>query len=40
MELITKSQMEKLVENGRDPDGDHRPVVKIFTPDAGCTWLL
>ena len=32
--------MEKLVENGKEPDEDHRPVVKIFTPVAGCAWLL
>jgi hypothetical protein len=23
-----------------DPDIDFKPVVKLFTPDAQCTWLL
>ena len=40
MELITKPQMEQLKENGRKPGEDYPPVVKIFTPDAGATWLL
>lgn len=28
---------------GRDSERgyiDHKPVVKLFTPDAGCTWLI
>ena len=40
MKLVTKEQMEKLLENGRNSDRDHVPVVKIFTPDANATWLL
>ena len=51
MKLLTTSLREKLLSNGRanrDADGlprdqgyiDHKPVVKLFTPDAGCTWLL
>jgi hypothetical protein len=51
MKLLTTSLREKLLANGRanrDADGiprergyiDHKPVVKLFTPDAGCTWLL
>ncbi len=40
MNLFTKAQREKLLANGRDRDQDHPPVVKLFTPDAGCTWLL
>ena len=24
----------------REPEPDFLPVVKLFTPDAGCTWLL
>jgi hypothetical protein len=51
MKLLTTSLREKLLANGRanrDTDGiprergyiDHKPVVKLFTPDAGCTWLL
>jgi hypothetical protein len=27
-------------EGGAPPDADFLPVVKLFTPDAGCTWLL
>jgi hypothetical protein len=39
MKLFTKVQFEKLIANGRasaiDPNADHWPVVKLFTPDAG-----
>ena len=46
--LITKAQSEKLMRNGkkqrqtRDTGEtiDFKPVVKLFTPDAQCTWLL
>jgi hypothetical protein len=49
MELITKAQTEQLLANGRaqraaidrDADAlDFEPVVKLFTPDAPCTWLF
>ncbi len=49
MDLITAELRERLLENGRTnaariaDDGntiDFRPVVKLFTPDANCTWLL
>ena len=49
MKLLTKSITEALLRNGRiraalEEDGraeaDFIPVVKLFTPDAGCTWLL
>jgi len=45
MELITKQQRQQLEAQwraSRESDGaiDHRPVVKLFTPDAGATWLL
>jgi hypothetical protein len=48
MELITAELRERLLEQGRKqapvrgtPDEiDFRPVVKLFTPDANCTWLL
>jgi len=45
MKLITKDQHERMLANGRESaesEGgiDHWPVVKLFTPDAGCTWLL
>lgn len=43
--LLTKDQAAQLLKNGvesKDSDGglDHPPVVKLFTPDAQCTWLL
>lgn len=42
--LITDEQTAQLLANGRqsieNPDLDPRPVVKLFTPDAGATWLL
>jgi hypothetical protein len=49
MTLITKEQFEQLQANGRaqraaiDGEGkalDFKPVVKLFTPDVGATWLL
>ena len=40
MNLFTKAQFEQMLANGRNRDQDHPPVVKLFTPDAGCTWLL
>ncbi|MBE2262124.1 MAG: DUF2958 domain-containing protein [Comamonadaceae bacterium] len=42
--LITDAQRVLLLANGReslqDADFDPAPVVKLFTPDAGATWLL
>ena len=49
MKLLTADIRKKLLRNGRlhqqcDEAGkeepDFMPVVKLFTPDAGCTWLL
>lgn len=49
MKLFTAEIVTQLMENGRKnaeriaDDGntiDFEPVVKLFTPDAGCTWLL
>lgn len=42
MKLFTKEQLTKLLYNGslEHKGKDHKPVVKLFTPDAGCTWLL
>ncbi len=44
MKLLTKPDLERLARNGRnaaaDPAYDPAPVVKLFTPDAGATWLL
>ena len=42
--LITNEQRAQLLANGaefdRNPAFDPFPVVKLFTPDAGATWLL
>ena len=49
VEIITSKIRKKLIENfatnrERQERGeteiDHWPVVKVFTPDAGATWLL
>jgi hypothetical protein len=49
LELLTADTKIRLLENGRKnaariaEDGntiDFPPVVKLFTPDAACTWLL
>lgn len=42
--LITDEQHAQLLANGRrtieNDNFDPPPVVKLFTPDAGATWLL
>lgn len=49
MKLLTDAIRERLLQNGRlrlqfQMDGrdepDFLPVVKLFTPDGECTWLL
>lgn len=44
MKLLTQPQLEQMLANGKkaeaDPAFDPCPVVKLFTPDANCTWLL
>ena len=40
MMLITKALRNKLLANGSNPDKDHAPVLKLFTPWSGCTWLF
>ena len=49
MELLTSQIRNRLLANGalrrqmQDAGKDEPnfiPVVKLFTPDAGCTWLL
>jgi len=49
MSVFTKTQTEQLIANcqaqivrmdNQQPDIDFIPVVKLFTPDAQCTWLL
>ena len=42
--IITADQRAQMLANGAlsaaGKDIDPYPVVKLFTPDAGCTWLL
>jgi hypothetical protein len=49
MTLFTKAQTQQLLANCQEQiinndaghsDIDFKPVVKLFTPDAQCTWLL
>lgn len=44
MKLITDDQHAQLLAQGQrsvtDASFDPEPVVKLFTPDAGATWLL
>lgn len=48
MKLLTKPIFEKLLANGRkqaplrgtEAEIDFHPVVKLFLPDGGATWLL
>ncbi|MER8882420.1 DUF2958 domain-containing protein [Mesorhizobium sp. M0816] len=48
MQILTQDLREKLLANGRQQlplrgtggEIDFMPVVKLFTPDAGATWLL
>jgi hypothetical protein len=42
MKLFTQSQYSRLLENGKQANSgkNHYPVVKLFTPDANCTWLI
>ena len=45
MKLLTKEHVRRLRSNGQQnsrEEGhlDLQPVVKLFTPDAQCTWLL
>ena len=42
MKLLTQQQFEQLKTNGSEQnrEKDHFPVVKLFIPGTGCTWLL
>ena len=48
MKLLTADLHARLLANGRkqaplrgtDDEIDFQPVVKLFTPDGACTWLL
>ncbi len=41
---LTQAQYDQMRANSLDQAtndvSDRRPVVKLFTPDANCTWLL
>lgn len=39
-DLLTVEDRVRLFANALADDRDHFPVVKLFTPDAGATWLL
>ena len=39
MILLTSAQREQLLANGRQPDVDHIPVVKLFNPFGAGVWL-
>ena len=38
--LLSVADHVALLVNALSPDRDHRPVLKLFTPDAQCTWLI
>ena len=40
MKLLTESQREQLLANGRNPEHDHVPVVKFFNPCGLGTWMF
>jgi hypothetical protein len=39
-DLLTVEDRVRLFANALADERDHYPVVKLFTPDAGATWLL
>lgn len=39
-ELLTVADRVALLVNALHPDVDHPPVVKLFMPDGGATWLI
>ncbi|WP_298372311.1 DUF2958 domain-containing protein [uncultured Bradyrhizobium sp.] len=39
-ELITVEDRVRLFANALADERDHFPVLKLFTPDAGATWLI
>ena len=40
MKLVTAKQREQLIRNGKNPDADQMPVLKIFNPAGSATWLI
>ena len=39
-DLLTVADRVELLVNGLNSGIDHRPVLKLFTPDAVATWLI
>lgn len=39
-DLLTVEDRVRLFANALADDCDHFPVLKLFTPDAGATWLI
>ncbi|WP_398471797.1 DUF2958 domain-containing protein [Tardiphaga sp.] len=40
LNLLTVEDRVALLVNGLSGERDHKPVVKLFTPDAAAIWLL
>lgn len=40
MKLYTEEQYQKLIENGKNPDQDHPPVIRLHILFTGCQWLI
>jgi hypothetical protein len=40
IDLLTVEDRVRLFANALADERDHFPVLKLFTPDAGATWLL
>lgn len=38
--LIDEATRELLLANGREPERDHHPVLKLFHPMGPATWLI
>jgi hypothetical protein len=38
--LVRNGQLRQLMQDAGHAEPDFLPVVKLFTPDGGCTWLL
>lgn len=38
--LIDAATRELLLANGREPERDHHPVLKLFNPAGPATWLI
>lgn len=40
MPLIEEEQLAQLFKNGKNNDGYHPPVVRLFLSNTSCTWLI